>query len=84
MEPLISKLSFPLRIVHLTGNYLHRYWYLNIFQLNDSMNLGFPSLLHVYKCILAFKVSKGAKIRNRNNQVPQMTQNTNGKVKNLQ
>ena len=26
------------------------------------------------------KVSKGAKIRNRYNQVPHLTQNTNGKV----
>ena len=30
------------------------------------------------------KVSKGAKIRNRYNQVPQLTQNTNGKVTNSQ
>ena len=29
---------------------------------------------------LAFKVSKGAKIRNRYNQVPHLTQDTNGKV----
>ena len=30
------------------------------------------------------KVSKGAKIRNRYNQVPHLTQNTNGKVPNSQ
>ena len=30
------------------------------------------------------KVSKDAKIRNRYNQVPQLTQNTNGKVTNSQ
>ena len=30
------------------------------------------------------KVSKGAKIRNRYNQVPQLTHNTNGKVTNSQ
>ena len=30
------------------------------------------------------KVSKGAKIRNRYNQVPHLTQETNGKVTNLQ
>ena len=30
------------------------------------------------------EVSKGAKIRNRYNQVPHMTQDTNGKVTNLQ
>ena len=32
----------------------------------------------------AFKVSKGAKIRNRYNQVPHLTQDTNGKVRNSQ
>ena len=32
----------------------------------------------------ARKVSKGAKIRNRYNQVPHLTQNTNGKVTNSQ
>ena len=31
-----------------------------------------------------YKVSKGAKIRNRYNQVPHLTQNTNGKETNLQ
>ena len=31
-----------------------------------------------------FKVSQGAKIRNRYNQVPQLTQDTNGKVTNSQ
>ena len=31
-----------------------------------------------------FKVSKGAKIRNQYNQVPHLTQDTNGKVINLQ
>ena len=30
------------------------------------------------------KVSKGAKIRNQYNQVPHLTQDTNGKVKNSQ
>ena len=30
------------------------------------------------------KVSKGARIRNRNNQVPHLTKNTNGKVTNTQ
>ena len=31
-----------------------------------------------------FKVSKGAKVRNRYNQVPHLTQDTNGKVTNSQ
>ena len=33
---------------------------------------------------ILFKVSKGAKIRNRYNQVPRLIQDTNGKVKNTQ
>ena len=33
---------------------------------------------------LRYKVSKGAKIRNRYNQVPHLTQDTNGKVTNSQ
>ena len=36
---------------------------------------------HEVKCI---EVSKGAKIRNRYNQVPHLTQDTNGKVTNSQ
>ena len=35
-------------------------------------------------CITIIKVSKGAKIRNRYNQVPHLTQDTNGKVTNSQ
>ena len=34
--------------------------------------------------VTQIKVSKGAKIRNRYNQVPHLTQDTNGKVKNSQ
>ena len=36
------------------------------------------------KCEDSVKVSKGAKIRNRYNQVPHLTQDTNGKVTNSQ
>ena len=35
-------------------------------------------------CLFRVKVSKGAKIRNRYNQVPHPTQDTNGKVTNSQ
>ena len=42
---------------------------------------GGKSLLKAQK---VFKVSKGAKIRNRCNQVPHLNQDTNGKVINLQ
>ena len=37
-----------------------------------------------YMSVVTRKVSKGAKIRNRYNQVPHLTQNTNGKVTNSQ
>ena len=37
---------------------------------------------YVFHC--SVKVSKGAKIRNRYNQVPHLTQDTNGKVTNSQ
>ena len=36
------------------------------------------------KTTLIIKVSKGAKIRNRYNQVPHLTKDTNGKVTNSQ
>ena len=36
------------------------------------------------KCPIVVKVSNGAKIRNRYNQVPHLTQDTNGKVTNSQ
>ena len=40
------------------------------------------SKIYIYKRadIVSLKVSKGAKIRNRYSQVPQLTQDTNGKV----
>ena len=37
-----------------------------------------------YFYMFPIKVSKGAKIRNRYNQVPHLTQDTNGKVTNSQ
>ena len=36
----------------------------------------------IFSCFSLLKVSKGAKIRNRYNQVPHLTQDTNGKVTN--
>ena len=44
-----------------------------------------PGILFISLPIVSlFKVSKGAKVRNRYNQVPHLTQDTNGKVINLQ
>ena len=41
-------------------------------------------LLSVSKKLTCIKVNKGAKIRKRYNQVPHLTQDTNGKVTNSQ
>ena len=46
------------------------------FAKNNKTNLDFLNF--------DFKVSKGAKIRNRYNKVPHLTQDTNGKVTNSQ
>ena len=46
-----------------------------LYQTRWKMSLGYTSIS---------KVSKGAKIRNRYNQVPHLTQDTNGKVTNSQ
>ena len=50
-----------------------------------SMHCGFRQerfyMFYIYK---TFDVSKGAKIRNRYDQVPHLTQDNNGKVINLQ
>ena len=47
-------------------------------QKKNKKKLSFPVSQSIYY------VSKGAKIRNRNNQVPHLTQDTNGKVTNSQ
>ena len=47
--------------------------------------LSDSSVSNYLVCLVAsYKVSKGAKIRNRYNQVPHLTQDTNGKVTNSQ
>ena len=43
--------------------------------------MGATPMLNIL-CRQTIKVSKGAKIRNRYNQVPHLTQDTNGKVTN--
>ena len=42
--------------------------------------------LHSHQIMLTYnnKISKGAKIRNRYNEIPHLTQDTNGKVTNQQ
>ena len=60
------------------GNQLSLHYYDDCSIRKNTMNLA----KEMYLC--NFKVSKGAKIRNRYNQVPHLTQDTNGKVTNSQ
>ena len=46
---------------------------------DNAQNFESKVLKHLCKVSVIKKVSKGAKIRNRYNQVPQLTQDTNGK-----
>ena len=56
------------------------YWNLNIYELGNYNIWESES----QKRLFFNKVSKVAKIRNRYNQVPHLTQDTNGKVTNSQ
>ena len=55
-------------IQHFSVLYAFGFWNENVLRVNGG----------------CFKVSKDAKIRNRFNQVPYLTQDTNGKVTNSQ
>ena len=70
-------------------------FYAVTWKIQDGVQNGFiiyergseKRVLKVFKQLLHtrhLKVSKGAKIRNRYNQVPHLTQDTNGKVTNSQ
>ena len=52
--------------------------------VEDSNFIPFLMYIKKNRCFVRMKESKGAKIRNRYNQVPHMTQDTNGKVINSQ
>ena len=73
------------------SKFYHRHSEL-VFNYNVCLNLfcskAYQSQYFMVICLLIpknrRKVSKGAKIRNRDNQVPHLTQNTNGKVTNSQ
>ena len=49
-----------------------------------SPSLWYIPLLIFSSVDIKFRISKGAQIRNRNNKVPHLTQDTNGKVTNSQ
>ena len=55
--------------------------------LSDSIDLRLINIAEIFMIFVRFcnkKVSKGAKIANRYNQVPHLTQDTNGKLTNSQ
>ena len=54
------------------------------FRNPESNDRTLENFLHVTKSVIYFTVSKGAKVRNRYNQVPHLNQDTNGKVTNSQ
>ena len=74
--------TFILECNTYRGSYMSAHVLLNLsneLRKTDKMR-GLPSILSRFR----IKVSKGAKIKNRYNQVPHLTQDTNGKVTNSQ
>ena len=63
-------------------------YFVSVFALDFNylilVSLYFALYYNGVKLVFVFKVSKVAKIRNRYNQVPHLTQDTNGKVTNSQ
>ena len=59
----------------------HNTGYTIVTRIFSITNTGYTMVTRIYSIT---KVSKGAKIRNRYNQVPYLTQDTNGKVTNSQ
>ena len=73
-------LSGVLEEFSITSRFLGLKCKYQLFEENKRLRAVFLSNSSTGDC----KVSKGAKIRNRYNQVPHLTQDTNGKVTNLQ
>ena len=73
-------------LVNLTGNPNSRLIKIEKQRVRCRIDSGATTSLISWKFYnnLIFKVSKVAKIRNRYNQVPHLTQDTNGKVTNSQ
>ena len=84
--PLGSRLWCLLWVCHFPIGILGQVWYL-IVSIPDLCTLTYSDNNHIkgyWNEIKLLKVSKGAKIRNRYNQIPHLTQDTNGKVTNSQ
>ena len=68
-----------------TSRYLNDILNINNVYFDNLVSQIYPSELQLNKANTSdTEVSKGAKIRNRYNQVPHLTQYTNGKVTNSQ
>ena len=63
---------------------LHVYKIFQSQQINPGLGERRVKIVTIKWNLISIKVSKGAKIRNRYNQVPHLTQDTNGKVTNSQ
>ena len=76
--------SRAISLLPTANNHAHQYQPLSKvgIGLHDCLQLVAKFVLSV--SIHVYKVSNGAKIRNRYNQVPHLTQDTNGKVTNSQ
>ena len=57
---------------------------MTIFSKNSMFTLYVGNILQIWSLLTLYYVSKGAKIRNRYNQLPHLTQDTHGKVKSSQ
>ena len=75
--------GFADRTTHIVGNIMLRPLYSPCFILSISQIL-FNRTFNFSICKQIIKISEGEKIRNRYNQVPHLTQDTNGKVTNSQ
>ena len=78
---VISRLdhNFEFSIDDWVQQFLYNFYIFSVLGIHDFLiahnsKITFTSIIH--------KVSKGAKIRSRYNQVPHLTQDTNGKVTN--
>ena len=71
----------------IKNNILHLFLTTNhtlVNSVNIIPGLSDHDIIDIIEGVVDIKVSKGAKIRNRYNQVPHLTQDTNGKVTNSQ
>ena len=80
IEAYNKKFPFVCTVGVLQGDHLVHFFNIQFTAFGYRNGVVVSVELEIYKLL----VSKGAKIRNRYNQVPHLTQDTNGKVTNSQ